>query len=43
MMQDMKMQNRIFGNIQLITMIILIVGFLKMKDFICKMVMMKHI
>ena len=41
--QDMKMQNRIFGNIQLITMIILIVGFLKMKDFICKMVMMKHI
>jgi hypothetical protein len=37
MIQGTKMQNGIFGRIQLITMITLTVGFLEMRGFIIKM------
>lgn len=43
MIQDLKMQSKIFGSIRLIIMTIRIVGFLKMSDLVYKMVKMKYI
>ena len=39
----MKMQSRIYGNIQLTTMIIRIVGFLKMNGLVYRMAKMRYI